>query len=122
MGEKLTPKKLQEMVRNDYFAKVVEALTAADCEVLRTATNEIAIPCLDAENNEQWVCIKVSVPTGSRDGEAYDGYGVAEAYNMHITEKAEKAKAAAEAKAKKMARDAKMRAEKKAQREAKAQK
>ena len=47
----------------------------------------------------------VKVPTGSRDGEAYDGYAMAEEYRLKVAEKAEKARKAAEAKAKKIAKD-----------------
>lgn len=113
----ISNKKLQEMLRNDFLAKVVESFEQLGEEVLATASNEIAIPTLDQNGGEQWVVIKVSVPTGDRDGNAYDGYGTAETYKIKCAEKVEKAKAQAEAKAKKMARDEKMRAEKKAQRE-----
>jgi hypothetical protein len=50
------------------------------------------------------------VPTGSRDGDAYDGYSMAEDYQMKQTEK----KAKAEAKAKETAKNkAKAKAKKK---------
>ena len=83
-------------------------------EVLRVKSNEIAIPTVDEEGNEEFMVITFKVPTGSRDdGEAYDGYGVAEQYAQSVAEKEAKAKADAEKKAKKIERD-------KAQREAKA--
>ena len=81
--------------------------------MLRTNSNEFALPCVDEEGNEEFIVLTFKVPTGSRDGEAYDGYGEAEAFEMKATEKAEKAKEAAEKKARKVERD-------KAQREAKA--
>ena len=49
--------------------------------------------------------ITFKVPTGSRDGDAYDGYSVAEEYAIKQKLKAEKAIAAAKAKEKKIAKD-----------------
>lgn len=118
----MTNKKLQEILRSDFLKQITDFYANKGEEVLTTASNEIAIPTLDQDGNEQWIVIKVSVPTGSRDGDAYDGYGVAEDYRLKMAEKAEKAAKAAEAKAKKIARDEKVRAEKKAQREAAKQK
>lgn len=109
-----TKKQLHETLRNKYLALVTEFLTAQGEEVLKVKSNEIAIPCLDEEGNEEFIVITFKVPTGSRDdGEAYDGYGVAEQYAEKVKADEEKAKAKAEKKAKKIAKD-------KAQREAKA--
>lgn len=102
-------KKLMDELRTRYLTSVSEAMSAAGEEVLRTGSNEIALPCLDADGNEQWVVITVKVPTGSRDGEAYDGYGAAEDYKIKQEEKAVKAEAAAKHKADKIARDQKAR-------------
>lgn len=109
-----TKKQLHEGVRNKYLALITEYLTAQGEEVLRVKSNEIAIPCLDEEGNEEFMVITFKVPTGSRDdGEAYDGYAVAQQFAEDSEAKAEKAKAEAEKKAKKIEKD-------KAQREAKA--
>ena len=101
----MSNKKVMDELRNRYLLSVTQAFVANDEEVLRTGSNEIAIPCLDCEGNEQWVVITVKVPTGSRDGEAYDGYGAAEDYKLKQEEKAVKAEAAAKQKAEKIARD-----------------
>lgn len=106
-------KALHEVIRAQYMERVRAVLEADGEEVLRTNSNEFAIPCVDSEGNDEFIVLTFKVPTGSRDGEAYDGYGEAESFKMHTAEKAEKAKAAAEAKARKIARD-------KAEREAKA--
>jgi regulator of protease activity HflC (stomatin/prohibitin superfamily) len=83
-------------------------------EVLQTKSNEIAIPTLDEDGNDEWCVITFKVPTGSRDdGEAYDGYGMADEYTAKEADKAEKAAKLKAEKEKKIARD-------KAQREAKA--
>ena len=110
-----TKKVLHEGIRNKFMEAVVEYLEKElGEEVLRTKSNEIAIPTLDEDGNDEWCVITFKVPTGSRDdGEAYDGYGMAEQYAEHEAEKAEKAAKAKAEKEKKIAKD-------KAQREAKA--
>jgi hypothetical protein len=109
-----------DALRMDYVAKTMEMLKAAGEDVLVVGSNEIAIPVVDGEGEEQYIVFKVQVPTGSRDGDAYDGYAMAEDYKMKCEAKAEKAAKAAEEKAKKIARDEAMRrqkAEAKAKRE-----
>ena len=108
-------KQLHEGIRQKFMNAVIGWLTEDEGEeVLRVKSNEIAIPTLDEEGNEEFIVITFKVPTGSRDdGEAYDGYAVAEQYAESVTAKEEKAKADAEKKARKIARD-------KAQREARA--
>lgn len=118
-----TKKQLHEGIRNKYLALITEFLTEQGEEVLKVKSNEIAIPCLDEEDNEEFIVMTFKVPTGSRDdGEAYDGYGMAEQYAESVAEKEEKAKIEAEKKAKKIARDKAMReqrAKAKAEHEAK---
>ena len=109
-----TKKALHEEIRQKFMAMLADYLTEQGEEVLRTKSNEIAIPTLDTEGNDEWCVITFKVPTGSRDdGEAYDGYGIAQQFAEHEAEKAEKAKQAKADKERKIARD-------KAQREAKA--
>lgn len=99
-------KQLHEALRNKFLTHFTELLTNEGEEVLRTKSNEIAIPTLDEDGNEEFVVITFKVPTGSRDdGEAYDGYGVAQQYAEDTEAKQEKAKAEAEKKAQKIARD-----------------
>ena len=98
-------KQTNDALRNQYLNLITELLAGADEEVLRVKSNEIALPCVDAEGNDSYVVITVKVPTGSRDGDPYDGYGEAESYAMACKAKAEKAKIEAEKKAKKIARD-----------------
>ena len=108
-------KQLHEGIRAKFMQMIGEYLQEVQGEeVLRVKSNEFAIPTLDEEGNEEFLVLTFKVPTGSRDdGEAYDGYGVAEQYAESVADKEAKAKAEAEKKAKKIARD-------KAQREAKA--
>ena len=121
MAKEKTKKQLHEALRQKFLEAVKEFYEGKDEEVLRVKSNEIAIPTLDEDGNDEWVVITFKVPTGSRDdGEAYDGYGMATQYKETVAEKEAKAKAEAEKKAKKIARDEKARADKaKAKAEAK---
>ena len=105
-------KSLHDALRAKYIERVSKFLADAGEEVLVTGSNEIALPCVDSEGNDEFIVITFKVPTGSRDGDAYDGYSMAEDFKIKSAEKAEKAKIAAEKKAKKIALDKKMREEK----------
>lgn len=113
-------KVLHEGIRNRFMERVIHQLVDNEGEdVLRVKSNEIAIPCLDEDGNDEWCVITFKVPTGSRDdGEAYDGYGMAEEYTAKEAEKATKA---AEAEAKKQAKIAKDKADREARAKAKAE-
>ena len=119
----MTKAQLETLLRNDFLNFVGEAIeNDREADVLRVSASELAIPCLDAEGNEKWVIVKISIPRGTRNGEGgyepYDGYAAAEDYQIEQGEKAEK-KAAAEAKKQvKIAKDQKAREEKKALAEA----
>ena len=116
MSKKATIDALREM----YVNNLIGVLEGAGEEVLRVGSNEIAIPVVDGEGEEQYIVFKVQVPVGSRDGDAYDAYSLAQDYEMRQAAKKEKAEKAAKEKAAKIARDQKMReqkAEAKAKRE-----
>ena len=104
-----TTKVLNEEIKSRFLEGVAEHLTNCGEEVLRVGSNEIAVPVVDEDGNEKWLVLTFKVPTGSRDGDAYDGYSMAEDYQMKLKEKAEK----------QAAKDAKAAADK-AKREAKA--
>lgn len=74
------------------------------CDVLSVSASEIALPVTDAEGNEKFILVKVSIPRGTRNGEGgydpYDGYAAHEAY---IAEKESKAQEKAVRKAMKEA-------------------
>lgn len=108
MSKKIT----NDNLRNKYVNSLIAILAAGGEEVLRVGSNEIAIPVVDEEGEDSYVVFTVKVPTGSRDGDAYDAYGLAQEYEMKLAEKKEKAAAAAEKKARKIARDEAMRAQK----------
>ena len=110
-------KSLTDEIKARYFEAVSAVFASQDLEVLKVGSAEMAVPVLDKNGDEEWLVVTLKVPTGSRDGEAYDGYAMAQDYAMKQAEKAAKAKAAAEAKAKKIAKDKAAREAKKAQRE-----
>jgi hypothetical protein len=113
-------KKANDALRNEYVAKMIEWLKASDEDVLQVSTNEIAIPVVDSEGEDNYVVFTIKVPVGDRDGNAYDAYERAQEFAMKQQEKAEKAAKDAERKTAKIARDEAMRkqkAEAKAKRE-----
>lgn len=118
----MTKAQLETALRNQFLKFIADAIqTTFETDTLPVSASELAIPCLDDEDNEKWVLIKVSIPRGTRNGngyDPYDGYAAAEDYQIEQGEKAEK-KAAAEAKKQaKIAKDQKAREEKKALAEA----
>ena len=84
-----TTKSLNDALRAQYMERVHNCLSVED-EVLVVGANELAVPVVDADGNEKWVVLTVKVPTGSRDGDAYDGYAMAEDYRMRQADKAAK--------------------------------
>ena len=103
----------REILKEEYLKKLVEVLGETE-EVLRVKSNEIAFPVVGCEGNEDFIVITVKVPTGADKGMTpYDGYAMAEEFELKQKEKLEKAKANAEKKAKKIKRDAEIRAKKK---------
>lgn len=113
-----TKKNVKNELRAIWTEKVAEWLRTKGEDALRVSSNEIAIPVVGSDGNEDFVIFTVKVPIGSRDGEAYDGYAMAEDFKLKQDSKAAKAAEAARAKEAKKARDEKAREEKKRAREA----
>lgn len=104
---KKTQTALDNELRAVYIEKVAELFKADGEEVLRTGSSEVAFPVVDSEGNEKFIVVSVKVPKGERkDGYVpYDGYSVAEEYEINQREKAEKKAKADFEKAKKIAKD-----------------
>ena len=103
----------REILRNTYLSDVIDYFADHD-EVLRVKSNEIAIPVVGCEGNEDFIVITVKVPTGANKGkEPYDGYSMADEYKMKTKEKERKAKEKEEKKKKKIERDEEIRKKKK---------
>lgn len=109
----ISKKMLHDKIRQAFMQKVKDYMTEQGEEVLVTASNELCIPCVDENGNDEYLVMVFKVPTGDREGTPYDGYAMAQDYAMKQTTKAEKAEQAKKAKEAKIAKD-------KAEREAKA--
>ena len=110
MSMAISRKAEREMIRTSFLDKVGQFLYESGEEVLRVKSNEIAIPVVGCEGNEDFLVLTFKVPTGANKGtEPYDGYALAEDYIHNLAEKERKAKEKAEEKAKKIAKDAEIR-------------
>lgn len=79
-------------VRSEMLAALMECRAAKGDEVLVTGSGSFVVPMVNALGDEIFVKVSVSVPKGTKDGDAYDGYTDAQMY-------AEKVQAAADKKA-----------------------
>lgn len=85
---------LENAIRNDILAFITEQLSSHyDTDVLDVSASELTMPVVDAEGNEKFALIKVSIPRGTRvDGgyEPYDGYQAHEDWELDKADKADK--------------------------------
>ena len=100
------------VIRTETVNKIMAELANANVEALLTASNKIAIPTINSLGTEIYVVLTISIPKGSRDGEAYDGYAEAENYRLETKQKQDEKIAKEAAKQKKIERDKKLREEK----------
>lgn len=110
-----------DSVRSKMMEDVKGLFEQMDFDVLRTGSQELCIPIVGDEDEEGYMVLTFKVPKGSRDGDPYDGYEMAEEYRIHCEEQKAKAEASAKKKAEKMKKDAearRLKAEAKAKREA----
>lgn len=108
---------LDGAIRLDYLKEIEEFVKEHyEADILPISPSEFAVPVVDAEGNEKFVLIKVSVPRGTRNGDGtydpYDGYGLSEQYVAESTDKqaqkeATQARKQAEAEERKRKREAK---------------
>ena len=121
---KLTKTQLTNMRRDEILAQLAQFLTNEGEEILRVSGNAIAFPTVDAEGNEIFARLTLSIPRGDRSGEAYDAYGEATQYQEHCEEvaanKARKEKEKQEAAKKRAEKAAAAKAKKEAEEAARA--
>lgn len=110
-------KEYREAIRAEYMDKVKYFLENSKDEVLQVGSNEFAIPVVRGDGEEDYVVLTFKMPTGSRDGDGYDGYAMAQDYAFKCDEKRKKEEEKRIAKEKKMERDKKAREAKKAKQE-----
>ena len=104
---------LDNQLRKRYLEMLKEFFNNRNEEVLITGTNELCFPCVDDEGNEKFIQLVIKIPKGSRDGEVFDGYSLAEDFKMKQELNEQKKKEKEEKKKKKIERDKKLREEKK---------
>ena len=103
----------RELISTEFLDRVSQFLFEGGEEVLRVKSNEIAIPVVGCEGNEDFLVLTFKVPTGANKGtEPYDGYALAEDYIHNLAEKERKAKEKAEEKERKRKRDEEIRKKK----------
>lgn len=86
---------LETAIRNQILDFLVDNLSAHfDADVMDVSASELVMPVVDAEGNEKFALIKVSIPRGSRNGDggydAYDGYAAHEEWELVKADKADK--------------------------------
>ncbi len=104
----------REILREEYLKKIIDSFLNDNEEVLRVKSNEIAVPVVGCEGNEDFIVVTVKVPTGANKGlEPYDGYELATDYEMKVAEKERKKIENEKKKAEKIAKDKAIREKKK---------
>lgn len=98
-------KQYREAIREEYMEKVKVFLENSKDDVLQVGSNEYAIPVVRGDGEEDYIVLTFKMPTGSRDGDGYDGYALAADYTFKVEEKRKKAEATKAAKEKKIAKD-----------------
>lgn len=94
---------LENAIKVDVLAKMIPFLEEQFGEVLKVASGEVSIPTINANGEECYFNVKVSVPRGTRDGQPYDGYAAAEDWKLEEEAREDKKRKAEEAKARKIA-------------------
>ena len=89
---------LEKALRNEIMEVVIQALADhfdldADRQIEKVGSGEITLPLVDAEGNEKYPKVKISIPRGTRNGEGgyipYDGHEAAVAYKEEQESKAQ---------------------------------
>lgn len=104
----------REILRTEHIEGLIEYYMNKGEDVQIVKSNEIAFPKVGCEGSEEWVVVTVKIPTGANKGaEPYDGYELAEDYEMKLREKERKKKEKEEEKKRKIAKDEAIRQKKK---------
>lgn len=86
---------LETAIRNDILTAITAFLSEKyDTDVMDVSASELTMPVVDAEGNEKFALIKVSIPRGTRVAggyESYDGYAAHEEWELDKADKADKA-------------------------------
>ena len=86
---------LETALRNEILEVIAKALEEHfNADVMDVSASELTMPAVDAEGNEKFGLIKVSIPRGTRvdDGyQPYDGYAAHDEWELDKADKADKA-------------------------------
>ena len=102
----MADKKIGEFTKEKIMSVVKIALEKEGFDVLKVASGSFGIPALEGEE-ETAVKIVFQIPKGERDGDGYDVYEDAQAYEFKCKEAEVKKNKKAEEKAKKLAKSKK---------------
>lgn len=85
---------LENGLRNEFLAKIKDMIEKEyETDALPVSASEVTLPVVDAEGNEKFILVKVSIPRGTRNGQGgydpYDGYAASEAYLLEQESKAQ---------------------------------
>ena len=83
----MTPTKERAILRERWVNHLIEYFDKLGEDIQRAKSNEIAFPVVSENENEYYIKIVVSVPTGSRDGDGYNPYDLAEEYQLKLENK-----------------------------------
>ena len=86
---------LETAIRSDILSAITDFLSEHyETDVMDVSASELVMPVVDAEGNEKFALIKVSIPRGSRNGDgsydAYDGYAAHDEWETVKADKADK--------------------------------
>ena len=89
---------LETAIRNQILNFLTTSLSDFfDADVMDVSASELTMPVVDAEGNEKFALIKVSIPRGTRNGDGgytpYDGYAAHEDWELVKADKTDKVKA-----------------------------
>lgn len=89
---------LEKAMRDEIVGVIINALAEhfdldPEAQIEMVGSGELTLPLVDAEGNDKYPKIKVSIPRGTRDGEGgyvpYDGHEAAVAYREEKESKAQ---------------------------------
>jgi len=110
-------KAMREEKKAELMKDFIEFLKNRGEDVLEIGSNILAFPFCYDNGDEDFAKLTIQIPTGSRDGEPFDGYGEAESWELKKKQKAETAAKKAKEKAEKIRRDEEYRAKQKENKE-----
>lgn len=67
-------------MRNSFIKELMDFIESQGNEAIRIKNNEVAFPIVYENGDEAFMKIAVSIPSGSRDGDIFDAYSLAEEY------------------------------------------